>query len=101
MLRISIANKAGQDQFEHAQRPIELGRHPRLPKPQQIQDPYVGNDQLRVEELSGERVRLENMHKKFSINLADGTSLDPGASRETDLPVRLFVGQTIIDIEQA
>src|SRR3954452_23013226 len=101
MLRISIANQTGQVQFEHARGPIEFGRDPRRDKRQVIADPLVSNNQLRVEELPGGRVRLENLSQRVPIILAVGTSFGPGADREVGLPARLTVGETLIEINRA
>src|SRR5262249_12986197 len=63
--------------------------------------PYVGNNQLRVEELPEGRVRLENLSQRVPITLADGMAIGPGASREVGLPARLSVGETLIEIDRA
>ncbi|HEX8202859.1 MAG TPA: adenylate/guanylate cyclase domain-containing protein [Isosphaeraceae bacterium] len=101
MLTIYVANKAGTRRFEHSGGPIEFGRDPRRDRRQVIPDPLVSNDQLRVEELPGGPVRLENLSQRVPIALTDGTSLGPGADCVVTLPARLSVGETIIDIAPA
>jgi adenylate cyclase len=99
MLRFYVANEASRVRFEHAGGPVELGRDPRRDGRHVIRDPLVSNDQLRAEELSGGRVRLDNLSRRVPVTLADGTSLAPGAGREFGLPVRLTVGGTLVEIE--
>jgi adenylate cyclase len=98
MLYITASSKSFQIAFGQDRGPVELGRGPKRAVPRLIvQDPYVSKDQLRVEELSCGRVRLENLSRKIPVVLQDAL-LAPGESREADLPVRMSLGETLIEI---
>jgi adenylate cyclase len=64
-----------------------------------VEDPYLSNNQLTVEEAGGGKVRLENLSQRVAIVLADGAALGPGDVNVVDLPTRLSVGTTLIEIE--
>ncbi|MBI3462052.1 MAG: adenylate/guanylate cyclase domain-containing protein [Planctomycetes bacterium] len=99
MLRIVVANRNEREQVEHGNGPIEFGRGPKRQIARcVIHDPFVSNDQLRVEPLPGRRVRLDNLSRRTAITLADGSSIATGQARDVSLPVRLSVGETVIDI---
>jgi len=102
MLRIYVGNQKGRAHFEHSQGPIELGRGPRAGAPRVvIDDDFVSTNQLRVEETAPGRINLENLSKGVGAELTGGSRLEPGAVRELGLPVRITVGTTLIEIEQA
>ena len=99
MLCFSVSNKRERTRFSHESGSIELGRQPKLGGPEHmIQDPYVSASQLLVEELPGDRIRIKNLSQKVKADLANGTPIEPCASCELDLPVRLTVGTTLIEI---
>ena len=64
-----------------------------------VDDPYLSNNQLAIEEDEEGRARLENLSQRVSIVLADGTALGPCSLLVVDLPTRLSVGMTLIEIE--
>jgi adenylate cyclase len=101
MLRFAISNKREQQQFEHAEGPIEFGRGAQrndIPRCV-IQDLYVSKDHVRVDELTGGRVRVENLSARNSIRLADNSVIPVGQSRDLDTPTRVVVGETAIDVD--
>src|SRR6266404_922898 len=100
MLRFHVSNKREQQQFEHQVGPIEFGRGPKRDSAARcvIQDLSVSRDHVRIEELNGE-LKLENLSQKNPIRLGDSTVLDPGKSCQLALPLRLSIGETLIDIE--
>ena len=105
MLRIFIVYKKVQTQFEHARAPIILGRGPvgrdgwQALARRVLEDPTASWDHLHMEEVPGPAVRLKNVSKKWPIKLASGAALAPGASIEAPLPVRLTVGETLLQVE--
>jgi adenylate cyclase len=103
MLRIEVSNKRERQQFEHPAGPLEFGRGgPRNGVPRcTVQDLYVSKDHVRVLELDGGRVRVENLSQRNSIRLADNSVIATGAARELDTPAQLTVGETTIRIEAA
>ena len=76
MLRFLISNKRERQHFEHLAGPIEFGRGPErdgLPRCV-IQDGYVSKDHVRVEELPGSQLRIENLSARNPIWQRSGTS---------------------------
>jgi len=103
MLLFQISNKCTRQQFEHGDGPIEFGRGPKrepTPRCSILDDPYVSKDHVRIEE-SADKVQIENLSTRNPIWLADNTSLTPGSKSSLELPVRLTVGETLIDISAA
>jgi adenylate cyclase len=101
MLRIFLVYKKVPTQFEHSGGPLEFGRGPARHLPRRIlQDPSVSGDQLRVEELPRGRVRLQNLSKRFPIWLSNGPAIDAGGESEVALPLRLTMGETLVQLEQ-
>lgn len=104
MLLFQISNKCTRQQFEHGDGPIEFGRGPKresTPRCSILDDPYVSKDHVRIEESAAGKVQIENLSTRNPIWLADNTSLTPGSKSALELPVRLTVGETLIDISAA
>jgi adenylate cyclase len=102
MLSIFIRNEKQEQKIEHGPGPIEFGRGPqRSSRRFLLEDLSVSRDQLRVEELPGGNVRVENLSLKIPIQLSDSGIVAVAGSREIALPIRLVVGQTTILIEPA
>lgn len=102
MLRISLAYKNAQSQFTHVSGPIEFGRGPQREVPRRIlQDPSVSGDQLRIEEAPLRRARIENLSKRFPVWLTGGQVIAPGGHCEVALPVRLKIGETLLQAEDS
>ena len=104
MLLFQVSNKCTRQQFEHADGPIEFGRGPRREPTARCviqEDLYVSKDHVRIEESGGGKVNIENLSARNPIWLADNTSLTPGSKSSLDLPIRLTVGETLIDISHA
>ncbi|MEX2117976.1 MAG: adenylate/guanylate cyclase domain-containing protein [Pirellulales bacterium] len=99
MLRIQVSNKQQERRLEHAAGPLEFGRIPQ-PGAQRVvlDDPHVSRNQLRIRERSSGHLEVENLSQRTAVYVGDGTVLDPGASREFELPVRLTAGTTLIEI---
>ncbi len=104
MLRFFVSNKKESFQFEHAGGPLEFGREVDVVRKMKdgyarrdLKDDYVSADHLRIEELPAGRVRLTNLSKRVTIQVADGTTIPIGGHFEVVLPVRLTVGQTLIE----
>ncbi len=102
MLRIQILNKRERRNYEHCAGPLEIGRGPERDGIARctVQDNYVSKDHVRLMELSDGRLRIENLSLRNSIRLADNSIIGIGEVRELRPPIRLTVGETLIDIDQ-
>jgi adenylate cyclase len=100
MLSLYVSNRASRERVVHPSGPIEIGRAPRRELPRvQVNDPKVSGDQLRLEEAPDHQLLVENLSQKVAVTLADGTRIEPGGTRLLDLPARLSVGDTLIEVE--
>ena len=100
MLLVWIRGKGVSEQLMHARGPLEFGRGPQqgnIPRAV-LQDPTVSTNQCRLTEGDDGSVLIENLSAKVAITLADGSRLDPGASGHYRPPLRLHVGDRIIEI---
>src|SRR5262245_29602597 len=101
MFRVLVSNESQNQLIEHDGGPLELGRGPQRDCPRSIvNDPTVSRDQLRVEEIGIGRVRVVNLSQKRKVWPGDGVCLAPGESRDLEMPVRLTVGATQLEITQ-
>jgi len=100
MITILITNRVESQQIVHPGGPIEIGRGPpRDTMPRLVvQDAFVSRDHLRIVEVSPKQVRIENISTKAPIAVDNHALLTPGTATEYTLPVRLGVGETVIDI---
>ncbi len=101
MLRFLISNKAGRQTYEHPSGAVEFGRGPERDGITRIvvQDGYVSKDHVKVEEVAEGQIKLDNLSTRNSIRLSDNSIVDKGETRILKAPVRLTVGETLIDIE--
>ncbi|MGH9676583.1 MAG: adenylate/guanylate cyclase domain-containing protein, partial [Candidatus Acidiferrum sp.] len=68
MLRIAITNKREHQEFDHPSGPLEFGRgaqRSNIPRCV-IQDLYVSKDHVRIDEILGGRLRVENLSQRNS-----------------------------------
>src|SRR3954468_3897988 len=102
MLNILVSNQKEYSPIRLVSGPIVLGRLPKVVGlSHTIQDDYCSAHQLQVEELPGSRVCLKNLSTKVCVSLSSGSILEPGATCETVLPIRMGAGKTVIEIEVA
>src|SRR5262245_46079644 len=103
MISCQITNERESQQLEHPQGPLEFGRGPKRGEVPRciIQDPYVSKDHVLVEEVTPGQVRVENLSKKQPIWLSAENGIEPGQSCNLTLPVRLYVGDSAIDLDRA
>jgi len=100
MISIQVSNKKQNQRFEHSGGPIEFGRGSRRTVERFVlQDIFASRDHVRLEELPGERLRVDNLSLKQEVVLGEGATLTTGTNQELELPVRLTVGQTNIEVE--
>lgn len=99
MLRISVSSDRQTTQLDHSEGPIEFGR---MPQPGVcrvvLDDPRVSRNQLRIRECEPGRVEMQNLSQGTPIYLSDGSNLPVGSIRVVELPLRLSVGSTMIEI---
>lgn len=97
MLNLSISNERQRQQLQHHHGPLELGRGPRREVERfVVEDRFVSRDQLRLEELSPGKIRLENLGGP--LKLADGTTVETGTRCEMTLPIQFTAGYTTFEI---
>jgi adenylate cyclase len=100
MISIQVTNKKQNQRFEHSGGPLEFGRGSRRTVERFVlQDLFASRDHVRIEEMPGERLRVDNLSLKQEILIESGETLATGVSDEYDMPLRLIVGQTILDVE--
>jgi adenylate cyclase len=100
MLHVRVVNDRQNRQFEHPAGALEFGRGPRREAPRVvIEDGFVSRDHLQVQEEPASRLRVTNLSQRQPLELPDGTRLAHGLSHVLDLPVRLMLGNTVIDLE--
>jgi adenylate cyclase len=102
MLRIMVQTPDKRFERQHQAGPLEIGRGPRRDAPRlSVDDLYVSRDHLRLEELAGGRLRLENISRKNVVEIEDADPLSVGATATFELPVRVKIGQTSVLVEDA
>jgi adenylate cyclase len=101
MLHVQISNRRETQRFDHAAGPVEFGRGPKTNAYPRcvIQDLSVSRNHMRVEELPGGSVHVLNLSEKSPIRLADGTIVEPLAAHDASLPLRLTLGETLVEVE--
>jgi signal transduction histidine kinase len=101
MLALTITNKLETQQLTHNGGPLELGRGPARTGTARVvvKDAFVSRDHIRIEEVTGRKVRVVNLSTKASITVDGHAVLNPGADCEYLLPVRLAVGETVVDVD--
>ncbi|QDU61545.1 Adenylate cyclase 1 [Planctomycetes bacterium Pan216] len=103
MLRFRIVSERQRHEFTHPEGPIEFGRAPVSGETARsiVDDRFVSKDHLRVEEIADGRVRAKNLSGQNRVRIDEGQEIPPGESAELDLPVRLVIGQTMLDVSVA
>lgn len=100
MIKVLVVNRKQRLEIEHPNGPLEFGRIPKEGGRQIVVDDIaVSRDQLLVEELPSGRLSLQNLSGRVTIRFADGMMFPPGGSSERSLPVRLTVGDTLIEMD--
>jgi adenylate cyclase len=91
----------GNGPVEHHAGPIEFGRGPErdgIPRVVIEHDLRVYRNHLRAQELPGSQVRLENLSERNSVKIGDERILAPGMSCQANLPTRVILGETLLEI---
>ncbi len=103
MLTLIAVNRLETQQLTHPSGPLEVGRGPaRSGVPRLVlPDGFVSRDHLRVEELPGKQVRVENVSARASVAVDNHSLLTPGTHAAYKLPVRVGLGETVIDLDYA
>ena len=101
MISLTVANRLENQQLTHPAGPLEIGRGPRRGAVARVmvQDGFVSRDHLKLEELPNATVRVENLSARTPVAVDNQSLLTPGQSCDCPLPVRLGVGETVIDVE--
>lgn len=101
MLTLTIANKLETQQLAHKGGPLEIGRGPARTGTARVvvKDAFVSRDHLRLEERPGRKVKVYNLSAKAAVTVDGHAVLSPGADSDYLLPVRLAVGETVVDVD--
>ncbi len=101
MISLTVANRLENQQLTHPAGPLEIGRGPKRGALARVmvQDGFVSRDHLKLEELPNATVRVENLSARTPVAVDNQSLLTPGQSCDCPLPVRLGVGETVIDVE--
>jgi adenylate cyclase len=100
MLHILVSNQKEHSPIRLPSGSIVLGRAPKIgERTHTIQDDYCSAQQLEIEEIPEGRVRLKNLSARVVVALSSGGNLEPGATCDAGLPVRLKAGKTVVEIE--
>jgi signal transduction histidine kinase len=101
MLTLTIANKLETQQLAHKGGPLEIGRGPARTGTARVvvKDAFVSRDHLRLEERPGRKVKVSNLSAKAPVTVDGHTVLQPGTDCDYLLPVRLAVGETVVDVD--
>ena len=101
MFAITVSNKLETQTLTHSRGPLEFGRGPaRDATPRVvIKDAFVSRDHVRIEPIPGMRVRIVNLSTKAPVMIDNHSLLNPGTDCEYPLPVRLGVGESVVDVE--
>ena len=101
MLTLTVANKLETQQLTHNTGALEIGRGPARTGAARVvvKDAFVSRDHIRVEEVPGRKVRVVNLSTKAPVTVDGHALLAPGADCEYLLPVRLAVGETVVDVD--
>ena len=101
MLTLTVANKLETQQLTHPAGPLELGRGPARTGTARVvvKDAFVSRDHIRVEEVPGRKVKVTNLSTKATVTVDGHAVLNPGVDCDYLLPVRLAVGETVVDVD--
>ncbi len=101
MLTLTIANKLETQQLAHKGGPLEIGRGPARTGTARVvvKDAFVSRDHIRLEERPGRKVKVANLSAKAAITVDGHSILSPGTDSDYLLPVRLAVGETVVDVD--
>jgi signal transduction histidine kinase len=103
MLALTVTNRLETQHLNHKAGPLELGRGPArdgVPRVV-VRDAFVSRDHLRLEEVPGKRVRVVNLSTKAPVAIDTHSVLTPGLESEQLLPVRLGIGETVVEVDLA
>jgi signal transduction histidine kinase len=101
MLTLTVANKLETQQLSHNAGPLEIGRGPARTGTARVvvKDAFVSRDHIRIEEVPGRKVKVVNLSTKAPLTIDGHAVLNPGADCDYVLPVRLAVGETVVDVD--
>jgi signal transduction histidine kinase len=101
MLTLTVTNKLETQQLTHTSGPLEFGRGPARTGTARVvvKDAFVSRDHIRIEEIPGRKIKVTNLSAKAQITVDGHAILNPGVDCDYLLPVRLAVGETIVDVD--
>ncbi|MSR32989.1 MAG: adenylate/guanylate cyclase domain-containing protein [Gemmataceae bacterium] len=98
MFRVRVKNDSQDTIIDLEEERLVFGRSPSSPgKPVIIQDPFFSRDQLWVEPCPA-GIRVGNLSSNNPVHFPNAKALNPGSQAEFQIPIRISVGQTTIEI---
>ncbi len=102
MLALTVTNKLETQQVTHKGGALEIGRgtgRDGLPRVV-VRDAFVSRDHVRLEPAPGGKLRILNLSTKAPVTIDNHSILGPGTDAEFLLPVRLGLGETVVDVTE-
>jgi len=101
MLTLTVVNKLETQQLSHHTGPLEFGRGPARSGTARVmvKDAFVSRDHVRLEEIPGRKVKVTNLSARAPVTVDGHAVLNPGADCDYLLPVRLALGETVVDLD--
>jgi signal transduction histidine kinase len=101
MISLTITNKLESQQLTHPTGPLEIGRGPKRGAAARVmvQDGFVSRDHLLIQEGPNATILVQNLSIRAPVAVDNHSLLTPGLKCDCPLPVRLGVGETVIDVE--
>jgi signal transduction histidine kinase len=100
MIQLLLVNARERFQQSHAGGPIEIGRGPMrdaIPRVT-LTDVHVSRDQLRIEEVSGRKIKVENLSQRVAATV-NNIQVEPLGSLVISLPARIVIGETVVSAD--
>jgi signal transduction histidine kinase len=100
LLLLIITNKVETQQLTHTTGPIVFGRSVSRDCAAKVvvRDSFVSREHLLIEETTDQKVVIENLSQRSRVAVDNHSLLEPGQKTEQYLPVRVGIGETVIDV---
>ncbi|MCE9532706.1 MAG: GAF domain-containing protein [Planctomycetes bacterium] len=103
MIQLILTSRLDNQQLTHMGGPLEIGRGPKRGDVDRVvvRDSYMSRDHIRLLETPEGRLQIENISQKATVLIDATTPIEPSSMIERNMPLRLLVGETIIDVDRS